>query len=256
MMIPPPTIKCGVPSKGRLRAHVFDWFERQGAPILASNANGGRYYHYQFATPAPYAPIVPRQSPNPALLQAVELVLLNANDIPRALDLGRIHFGITGRDLLYEYTGQQNDTTNTIQPVIALGIGRADLVLAVPMCWYDVQTLDDFDLAAGAFRKHYGTRLRIATKYHTTVRAFLMHHEIADYQLVISQGATEASVKAKMAEAIADITSTGATLVDNHLRPLQGGVIVRSEAVVWQSRAVPVCALAHDFAAWLVACQA
>ena len=54
--------------------------------------------------------------------------------------------------------------------------------------------------------------------------------------MVDSQGATEGTVANLTAEAIADITSTGATLVANHLRPLDG-VIHQSQATLFQSRA-------------------
>ena len=39
------------------------------------------------------------------------------------------------------------------------------------------------------------------------------------------------------AEAVADITSTGATLRDNHLRVLEDGLILRSQATLFAARA-------------------
>jgi ATP phosphoribosyltransferase len=78
--------------------------------------------------------------------------------------------------------------------------------------------------------------LRIATKYHRLVRDFLQNQGVADYQLVDSQGATEGTVKNGTAEAVADITSSGATLRANHLRSLHDGLIHASQAVLWASR--------------------
>ena len=78
--------------------------------------------------------------------------------------------------------------------------------------------------------------LRIATKYHRLVREFLQTAGVADYQLVDSQGATEGTVRYLTAEAIADITSTGETLRANHLKPLEDGLIHRSQAVLFRSR--------------------
>jgi ATP phosphoribosyltransferase len=126
-----------------------------------------------------------------------------------------------------------------VAEVAALGFGQADLILAVPAVWIDVETLDDLDAAAAAFRARHGHRLRIATKYHRLVRDYLTANGVADYQLVDSQGATEGTVKNLTAEAIADITSSGETLRANHLKPLSDGPILRSEAVLWQSRALP-----------------
>ena len=80
----------------------------------------------------------------------------------------------------------------------------------------------DLDAAAGEFRARHGHRLRVATKYHHLVRGFF-RHGVADYQLVDSQGATEGTVKNLTAEAVADITTTGSTLRDNHLRVLETG---------------------------------
>jgi ATP phosphoribosyltransferase len=97
----------------------------------------------------------------------------------------------------------------------------------------------DLDAAAAAFRARHGQRLRVATKYRHLVHGFFRDRGVADYQLVDSQGATEGSVKNLGAEAIADITSTGATLRDNHLKVLDDGLILRSQATLFASRAAP-----------------
>ena len=117
-----------------------------------------------------------------------------------------------------------------------MGFGFADLVVAVPGFWIDVADMSDLDAAAGEFRARHGHRLRVATKYHHLVRAFFQGHGVADYQLVDSQGATEGAVKNLTAEAVADITTTGSTLRDNHLRVLDDGVILRSQATLFLSR--------------------
>ena len=106
----------------------------------------------------------------------------------------------------------------------------------MPKFWIDVDTLDDLDSAAEAFRKKHGFRLRIATKYHYLAREFLKSAGVADYQLVDSQGATEGTVKNETAEAIADITSTGETLKANHLKILDDGLIHSSEATLFKSK--------------------
>ena len=118
-----------------------------------------------------------------------------------------------------------------------MGFGHADLIIAVPAAWIDVDTLDDLDAAAAAFRAAHGHRLRIATKYHRLVRDFLTANGVADYALVDSQGATEGTVKNLTAEAIADITSTGETLRANHLKILSDGLIHQSQATLFLSRA-------------------
>ena len=119
-----------------------------------------------------------------------------------------------------------------------MGFGHANLILAVPQAWVDVSLLDDLDAVAAAFRTKHGFRLRIATKYHRLVRDYLRVNGVADYQLVDSQGATEGTVKNETAEAIADITSTGNTLRANHLKILEDGPILRSQATLFRARGV------------------
>jgi len=63
------------------------------------------------------------------------------------------------------------------------------------------------------------------------------HADLVLAGLVDSQGATEGTVKNETAEAIADITSTGETLRANHLKVLDDGLVLRSQATLLRSRA-------------------
>ncbi|RBO52065.1 ATP phosphoribosyltransferase [Rhodovulum sp. BSW8] len=208
------TLKLGVPSKGRLMEKTFDWFAERGIAI----ARTGSEREYSGAVEG---------------VDGIELVLLSAGEIPRELASGRIHLGVTGSDLVQERIADWEHRVLALEP---MGFGFADLIIAVPRCWADVDTLDDLDAAAAAFRAAHGHRLRIATKYHRLVRVFLRDAGVADYQLVDSQGATEGTVKNLTAEAIADITSTGETLRANHLKILSDGLIHRSQATLFKSR--------------------
>ncbi|MFD1196455.1 ATP phosphoribosyltransferase [Seohaeicola saemankumensis] len=209
------TIKLGVPSKGRLMEKTFEWFAARGIALSRS------------ASEREYAGAV-------GGIDNVELVLLSAGEIPRELAAGRIHLGVTGTDLVREKLGQWDQQ---VQELAKLGFGHADLIIAVPAAWVDVDLLDDLDAAAAAFRKRHGFRMRIATKYHRLVRDFLRNAGVADYALVDSQGATEGTVKFETAEAVADITSTGETLRANHLKMLRDGLVLRSQATLYRSRA-------------------
>ncbi len=143
--------------------------------------------------------------------------------------------GVTGTDMVQEKLacGRRGSKRSR-----RLGFGQANLVIAVPDFWSDTTRLDDLDAVATAFRQAHGHRLRIATKYHRLVRDFLRRYGVSDYQLVDSQGATEGTVKNLTAEAIADITSTGETLQANHLRVLEDGLVLRSQATLVQDRAL------------------
>lgn len=207
-------LKIGVPSKGRLMEKTFDWFGARGVTLRLSGAER----EYSGAVDG---------------VEGVELVLLSAGEIPRELAAGRIHLGVTGSDLVRDKLA---DWDRQVAEWAALGFGHADLIIAVPAAWIDVDTLDDLDAAAAAFRAAHGHRLRIATKYHRLVRDFLTEQGVADYALVDSQGATEGTVKNLTAEAIADITSTGETLRANHLKILSDGLIHRSQATLFAAR--------------------
>ena len=208
------SLKIGVPSKGRLMDQTFEWFGARGLTMRQTGAE------------REYAGAVDG-------ITGVELVLLSAGEIPRELAAGRIHLGVTGSDLVRD---RLVDWADLVAELALLGFGQADLIIAVPNAWIDVDSLDDLDAAAAAFRSTHGYRLRIATKYHRLVRDFLTAQGVADYQLVDSQGATEGTVKNLTAEAIADITSSGATLRDNHLKILGGSVIHQSQAVLFLAR--------------------
>ncbi|WP_197917265.1 ATP phosphoribosyltransferase [Thiosulfatihalobacter marinus] len=212
------SIKLGVPSKGRLMDKTFDWFQARGVALSRT----GSEREYAGAVDG---------------IDGVDLVLLSAGEIPRELAAGRIHLGVTGTDLVREKLGLWEQQVEEVAP---LGFGQADLIIAVPGCWVDVDTLDDLDAAAAAFRARHGFRLRIATKYHRLVREYLRDNGVADYQLVDSQGATEGTIKNLTAEAVADITSTGETLRANHLKILSDGPILKSQATLWRSRVADV----------------
>ncbi|MGO4851407.1 ATP phosphoribosyltransferase [Phaeovulum sp. W22_SRMD_FR3] len=208
------SLKLGVPSKGRLMEQTFEWFATHGITLRRT----GNEREYAGAVDG---------------VAGVELVLLSAGEIPRELAAGRIHLGVTGSDLVRDKLA---DWDTQVAELALMGFGHADLILAVPACWQDVDTLEDLDAAAAAFRRRHGFRLRIATKYHRLVRDFLRAEGVADYQLVDSQGATEGTVKNLTAEAIADITSSGETLRANHLKILSDALIHQSQATLFASR--------------------
>ena len=208
------TLKLGVPSKGRLMEKTFDWFVKHD--IVLSRSGSDREYAGKVEG-----------------IDDVSLVLLSAGEIPRELAAGRIHLGVTGTDLIHDKLPLWEDQ---VVSVAELGFGHADLIIAVPNAWVDVDTLDDLDAAAAMFRDIHGMRLRVATKYHRLVREFLRDAGVADYALVDSQGATEGTVANETAEAIADITSTGDTLRANHLKILSDGLVLASQATLWRSR--------------------
>jgi ATP phosphoribosyltransferase len=210
-------LKLGVPSKGRLQEETIAWFAARGVTVARTGV--GREYRGAVRG-----------------IDGIELVLLSAAEIPRELATGRLHLGVTGQDLVREEIPRWAERVHELAP---MGFGFADLVVAVPAFWVDVLDMGDLDAAAAEFRARHGHRLRVATKYRHLVREFFRSHGVADYQLVDSQGATEGTVKNLTAEAVADITTTGSTLRDNHLRVLTDGLILKSQATLFLSREAP-----------------
>lgn len=213
----PDRIILGLPSKGRLMDDARAWFADRGLRVVRSDSD--REYAGRIEGVA-----------------GVDLALLSAGEIPRELAAGRIHLGVTGEDMVRERIPDADAIVRLLAP---MGFGFADLVIAVPDAWADVETVDDLDAVAGRLRARLGRPLRIATKYHLLVRRFLRARGVADCLLVDSQGATEGVVRQGTAEAIADITTSGATMVANRLRPLEDGVILRSQAQLCLSLTAP-----------------
>lgn len=197
-----------IPSKGRLQENTHDFFGQAGLKVV--QPGGARNYRGAIKG-----------------LRDVEIAFLSASEIARELSDGTVHFGITGLDLVHENIA---DPENTVHIVTPLGFGPADVVVAVPKAWIDVETMADLSDVASDFRNRHGRRLRVATKYVNLTRSFFAGHGIADYRIVESAGATEGAPAAGSAELIVDITTTGSTLQANNLKILADGVMLKSQA--------------------------
>jgi ATP phosphoribosyltransferase len=197
-----------LPSKGRLKEQVYDWLVDCGLPLRPGGGDRG----YSGGLDG---------------LADVEARLIAAADIPDALRAGDVHLGVTGEDLLREKIPDLEAYVLLLQ---ALGFGRADVVVAAPRSWLDMATMADVDEVAHLVLARTGRRLRVATKYLRLTRAFFARHGVVDYRIVESGGATEGAPAAGVAELVVDITTTGATLAANGLKPLADGLILASEA--------------------------
>jgi ATP phosphoribosyltransferase len=204
-----------VPSKGRLKDAAADLFARSGLALR----NKGHERHYRGGLSG---------------LDEVEVVYASSAEIVHLLKAGRIHLGVTGEDLIRETLGHVDDVVAFLKP---LGFGHADVVVAVPDCWIDVAGMADLEDVAAQFAGVHGRRLRVATKYMNLTRRFFARHGVAGYRIVESAGATEATPAGGTAELIVDITTTGTTLRANHLKVLEDGLILKSQAHLLASRA-------------------
>ena len=209
------TITIALPSKGRMKEDASEIFARAGLRIAA--VGNDRSYRGR---------VEGRDD--------IEIAFLSASEISREIGNGTFDFGVTGEDLIREGLTQVDER---VEFCARLGFGHADVVVAVPEIWLDVDTMADLGDVAADFRARHGRRLTIATKYwRLTQQFFSGNHGIQLYRIVESLGATEGAPASGSADIIVDITSTGSTLRANHLKILSDGVILRSEACLVRAR--------------------
>ncbi|HEY5046388.1 MAG TPA: ATP phosphoribosyltransferase [Rhizomicrobium sp.] len=222
-------LTLAVPSKGRLQEQVLHYFVDAGLEI--TQAAGARGYRGTLTG-----------------FPEIDVRLQSASEIATSLLSGDVHLGITGEDLIRECPS----AGSSIVLLKPLGFGFADVVVAVPQAWIDVSTMADLDDVCAAFYQHHRRRLRVATKFANLTRSFFAHAGIWDYRIVESLGATEGAPSAGIAEAIVDITTTGATLAANGLKTLKDGTILRSQAHLAASPGATWCEAARAMARLLL----
>jgi len=209
------TVTLAIPSKGRLKEQALEVLARAGLAVALPDDD--RKYHARVEGAA-----------------GIEVAFLSASEIAGEIGQGGVDLGITGEDLLRENLA---DWESRAEILARLGFGHADVVVAVPDIWLDVDTMADLDDVAADFRQRHGRRLRIATKYwRLTQQFFSGKHGIQVYRIVESLGATEGAPAAGSADIIVDITSSGSTLRANLRKVVGDGVILRSQACLAASR--------------------
>ena len=201
-------ITIGLPSKGRLRESSIEFLKKNNFQLTS---NGGERNYF--------AKI--KNFPN------IKVIYLHAKEIIQRLGDGTLDIGISGLDLLKE---SPINLKKKIEVKKKLNFGLANLVIAIPDDWIDVQTIADLEEVSFDFRDKKNTRLRVATKYPNLTNNFLVSKGVTQYKIVLSLGATETYPFVGSSEIITDITSSGKTLKDNNLRILKDGMILKSRA--------------------------
>ncbi|MBN1681813.1 MAG: ATP phosphoribosyltransferase [Anaerolineae bacterium] len=205
----PQQIRIALPSKGRMEEETLDFLA--GCGLRANKTN-----------PRQYMATLPA-------LPDVLILFQRARDIPVSVAAGDVDLGITGFDTLTEMIGDWPEPVVMIHD--ALGYGECELVLAVPDEWDDVQSVNDLG------RRAANGELRVATKFKNTVARFFDTAGITNMRVISADGALESAPTVGYADFIADITSTGTTLRENRLHQIEGGTLVRSQAVFIGNRA-------------------
>ena len=205
-------IKIGLPSKGRLKDESLKVFRKNKLFIKDSKRN--------------YLSEIKNFHTN-------EIIFSHAREIIERLADNSLDLGISGYDLLKEsLPGIQKN----IQVFSRLKFGFADLIVAVPDAWIDVQTIADLEEISFEFKDKNTGKLRVATKYPNLTNDFLLSKGLTQYKIVNSLGSTEIYPFTNQSEIITDITSSGATLKANNLRVLKDGNILKSSACILVSK--------------------
>ena len=204
------SLALALPSKGRLMEATQLLFARSGLRVERAGASRG----YRGTLVG---------------IDGIAVMFLSAGEIVAALQEGAADLGVTGEDLLREADALHEGPLDIL---LRLGFGQADVAVAIPECWFDVAAMADLDEISGEFYARHGRRLRVATKYLALTRRFFAEKGVTGYRIVESSGATEGAPAMGSAEIIVDITTTGSTLKANHLKVLDDGIILKSEAVL------------------------
>jgi ATP phosphoribosyltransferase len=139
----------------------------------------------------------------------VEFCYLRPRDIATYVGSGALDVGITGRDLLL-------DSMSDAVELDELGFGESTFRFAsLPGAFNSVNDLNG---------------IRVATSYSTLVQRFLETHNVSA-TLIQLDGAVESAIRLGVADAIADVVSTGSTLKSQGLE-IFGPVILESVAVL------------------------
>jgi len=129
----------------------------------------------------------------------IHILFARAADIPEYVQDGAADVGITGIDLITERGAK-------VETLLDLKFGKASLVLAVPE-YSDFQKAEDLE------------GRKIATEFPEITRQYFNNLGI-NVEVIKVSGACEMTPHVGIADAIVDISSSGTTLLINHLKPI------------------------------------
>ena len=157
----------------------------------------------------------------------------HARELLDQLATGNLDVAISGLDLLKE---SDINIQKNIKIEKKLNFGFANLVLAVREEFIDVFTTLDLDEVAEEYLKKNKKLIRIGTKYPTLTKNFLFERGVTNFTCVKSLGSTELMPAVNSSTLVSDIVSSGITMTQNKLRPLNDGLILKSQACLFSSK--------------------
>ncbi len=164
-------------------------------------------------------------------LPGVDVLFQRVKDVVAKVADGTAELGIAGYDLVLELGREDLLVLHE-----KLGYGHCKLQLAVPTTWVDVQGIADLVDVAQDFREYQHRNLRVATNFTHLARKFLGEQGLHHFSLIQAEGAIEAAPTLGYADCVIDLSQTGTTLRENHLRPLPDGTLLASQATLIGNR--------------------
>ncbi|MFT4089732.1 MAG: ATP phosphoribosyltransferase [Asticcacaulis sp.] len=160
--------------------------------------------------------------------QPIDLLRVRDDDIPTFVADGVAELGIVGYNVLAEHFPDADLESQIVQ---RLGFGKCTLKIAVPndAVYEGPQSLEG---------------KRIATSYPNILGKWLKSHGV-NATIVEMRGAVEVAPRMKIAHAICDLVSTGATLEANGMKATD--LVLSSEAVLIKAPHAPPAELEHIY---------
>ncbi len=201
-------IRIALPSKGILAENTLELLSRAGLAVYKPN-------------PRQYMATIPA-------LPGLTVLFQRAGDIAVSVHDGTVDFGITGWDMVAE-----KSNTGAVLPLLPeLGFGFCSLNVIVPDEWAQTRQMADLSIV----QDELGRPLRVATKFPKVTQAFFEQHGLNDVQFIPAEGTLEIAPTIGYTDFIVDLVSSGVTLRDNHLRILEDGQILKSQACLVANR--------------------
>lgn len=198
MQIQADKIRFALPSKGRMGTATIDFLKECGFKIKRKNRE--------------YMGTIP-------LFPQIQVIFQNQMDIIRGVEGGSLSFGIVGYDLVQEFVNLYSSEVLVIHN--NLEFGECQLELAIP----EEMNENSIDELFTTLKN-----LRIATKFPKSTSRFLSKFA-GKFQLIEGKGALEVYPALDYSDVIVDLVSSGETLRANRLKQINGGTILKSQAV-------------------------
>ena len=123
-------LNIGIPSKGRLKKNVLKIFNKKGLKLISERGERDLIGSIKNK-------------------ENIKILYLHAREIIERLGDGSLDVGFSGFDLLKE---SEINIQKKINVFKKLDFGNANLVVAIPDPWIDVQTIADLEEIAFEFR--------------------------------------------------------------------------------------------------------